>query len=64
MRGWQIASYPLPENLEKTVIQRILFRHGVSVDMTSLLFDDIKAAIAHFKDHPSPCKQNTPSYHH
>jgi glutamate decarboxylase len=64
MRGWQIASYPLPENLKKTVIQRILFRHGVSVDMTSLLLDDIKAAIAHFKDHPSPCKQNTPSYHH
>jgi glutamate decarboxylase len=64
MRGWQIASYPLPENLEDTVIQRILFRHGVSIDMASILLDDIKAAIEHFKAHPTTCKQLSPSYHH
>ncbi|MEW6993448.1 glutamate decarboxylase [Colwelliaceae bacterium MEBiC 14330] len=64
MRGWQIASYPLPKHLDDTVIQRILFRHGVSIDMASILLDDIKAAIAYFKKHPTSGKQVSPSYHH
>ncbi len=64
MRGWQIASYPLPKHLDDTVIQRILFRHGVSIDMASILLDDIKAAIAYFKEHPTTGKQVSPSYHH
>lgn len=46
MRGWQIASYPLPPNRERTVVQRILIRHGVSADMASLLAMDIRRALA------------------
>ena len=52
MRGWQIASYPLPPGRHDTVVQRILVRHGVSRDMASLLVDDIRRALAHFNTHP------------
>jgi glutamate decarboxylase len=52
MRGWQIASYPLPANRQNTVAQRILIRHGVSRDMAVLLAEDIRRALKHFASHP------------
>ena len=54
MRGWQIASYPLPANRHETVVQRILVRHGVSRDMVALLAADLRRALQHFKAHPVP----------
>jgi glutamate decarboxylase len=54
MRGWQIASYPLPPARHDTVVQRILVRHGVSRDMAGLLAADIRRALDHFKAHPVP----------
>jgi len=65
MRGWQIASYPLPANRQDTVVQRILIRHGVSRDMAALLADDIRRAVAHFGQHPAPhSPEHRPGYHH
>ena len=65
MRGWQIASYPLPPNRDDTVVQRILVRHGVSRDMASLLADDIRRAIDYLKSHPTAYTgEHRPSYHH
>ncbi|CAA0078852.1 Glutamate decarboxylase [BD1-7 clade bacterium] len=52
MRGWQIASYPLPAHRDGTVIQRIMIRHGVSRDMAGLLIADLQRALDHFKAHP------------
>jgi glutamate decarboxylase len=52
MRGWQIASYPLPANRQETVVQRILVRHGVTGDMASLLVEDIKRAVKHLEKNP------------
>ena len=46
MRGWLIASYPLPANRGSTIIQRILIRHGVSRDLAQLLLDDLGRALA------------------
>lgn len=54
MRGWQIASYPLPPNRDDTIVQRILVRHGVSHDMIALLAADIRRALEHFTGHPVP----------
>lgn len=54
MRGWQIASYPLPPERQQTTVQRILIRHGVSRDMATLLARDIRSALDHFKPHPVP----------
>ncbi len=52
MRGWQIASYPLPAHREGTVIQRIMIRHGVSRDLAAMLIKDMKRSIQHLQAHP------------
>jgi glutamate decarboxylase len=65
MRGWQIASYPLPPDREQTVVQRVLIRHGVSRDMAALLADDIRRAISYFETHPVPqTGEQRIAYHH
>jgi glutamate decarboxylase len=64
MRGWQIASYPLPPARKETVVQRVLVRYGVTHDMASMLFEDIKRAVAHFEKHPVQGSTAGPSHHH
>jgi glutamate decarboxylase len=65
MRGWQIASYPLPANRQDTVVQRILIRQGVSRDMVALLADDMRRALEHLKKHPgSPASDGKSGFHH
>ena len=64
MRGWQIASYPLPSDRESTVVQRILIRHGVSRDMAGLLLDDIKRSLEHFSENPVRKSTAKPGFHH
>ncbi len=51
-RGWQVPAYSMPANREDLVIQRILVRHGVSLDLASLLIDDMKRAVEYFEKHP------------
>jgi glutamate decarboxylase len=65
MRGWQIASYPLPPDRDDTVVQRILIRHGVSRDMAALLVDDLRRALEYFAAHPVPdTGEQRVGYHH
>lgn len=64
MRGWLIASYPLPLNRQTTVVQRILIRHGVSRDLAQLLLDDLKRAIDHLLENPVPNSTAKPGFHH
>ncbi|MCT8262712.1 glutamate decarboxylase [Proteus terrae] len=51
-RGWQVPAYSMPANREDLVIQRILVRHGVSLDLASLLIDDFKRTLEYFDKHP------------
>lgn len=51
-RGWQVPAYSMPANREDLVVQRILVRHGVSIDLASLLIDDMKRALDYFSKHP------------
>ena len=51
-RGWQVPAYSMPAHREDLVVQRILVRHGVSLDLASLLFEDIKRTLDHFEKHP------------
>ncbi len=44
-RGWQVPAYPMPANLENLTVMRVVFRNGVSLDLTRLLLDDIAAAV-------------------
>ncbi len=50
--GWQVPAYSLPAQCEDVVIQRILVRHGVSRDLCTLLLDEMKRALDHFRKHP------------
>jgi glutamate decarboxylase len=66
-RGWQVPAYSMPANREDLVVQRALIRHGVSRDLVSLLLEDIRRALAHFRDHPvtNPLSaEEATSYHH
>lgn len=51
-RGWQVPAYSMPAHREDLVVQRILVRHGVSLDLASLLLEDIKRTLDHFEKHP------------
>ena len=64
MRGWLIASYPLPANRNTTIIQRILIRHGVSRDLAQLLLDDLARALEHLKANPVLHSSASPTFHH
>jgi len=64
IRGWQIASYPLPSNREKTVVQRILIRHGVSRDLISLLLDELKRGIEDLRLNPVRHSNAGPTFSH
>ncbi|MDR3527219.1 MAG: glutamate decarboxylase [Rhizomicrobium sp.] len=64
LRGWLIASYPLPADRGQTIIQRILIRHGVSRDLAQLLLDDLSKAIKHLKENPVPHSVAGPTFHH
>jgi len=64
LRGWLIASYPLPAKRESTIIQRILIRHGVSRDLAQLLLDDLGRALKHLRENPVPHSSAGPTFHH
>lgn len=64
MRGWQIASYPLPGNRQNTIIQRIMIRHGVSLDIADLLLGDLKRTVEYFKNFPQAHSESMPTFHH
>lgn len=51
-RGWQVPAYSMPAHREDLVIQRILVRHGVSIDLAALLLGDMRRALEHFVAHP------------
>jgi glutamate decarboxylase len=64
MRGWQIASYPLPPNRKETVVQRILVRHGVTHDMATMLLQDIRRALEHLHKNPIAHSTARATHHH
>jgi glutamate decarboxylase len=64
LRGWLIASYPLPAKRNATIIQRILVRHGVSRDLAQLLLDDLGRALKHLQANPVPHSDAGPTFHH
>jgi glutamate decarboxylase len=66
-RGWQVPAYSLPANCEDLPIQRILVRHGVTMDLAALLLEDMQRCLEYFRDHPvtSPLSEDEAGgYHH
>jgi glutamate decarboxylase len=64
IRGWLIASYPLPARRESVIVQRIVIRHGVSRDLTQLLLVDLRHALNHLQANPVPHSTAGPTFHH
>jgi glutamate decarboxylase len=52
VRGWQVAAYTMPANIQDMVVMRVLVRHGFSRDMADMLLEDIKRAIDYLQQHP------------
>ncbi|MFW5420725.1 glutamate decarboxylase [Nocardiopsis sp. CNT-189] len=44
-RGWQVPAYPLPPDRDRTVVQRVLIRHGISADKAALLAEDMRRSL-------------------
>ena len=66
IHGWQIPAYPLPANLEDIIIQRMVIRSDLSMDMAELLVRDIHQAMkeldkAHYLVSGSQIKHTKPS---
>ncbi len=64
MRGWQIASYPLPGDRQTVVVQRVLIRHGVSRDLIALLLEDLRRGIAYLMQNPVLHSTAGPTFSH
>ena len=64
MRGWQIASYPLPANQHDTVVQRVMVRHGMGRDLMALLVEDMKRTIEFLDRNPMTNSEAGPTFHH
>ncbi len=67
MTGWQVPAYTLTGTASDIPVQRILVRQGVSLDLASLLIDDMRDAISHFDKHPvtvSMTKEESSGFSH
>ena len=53
MRGWQVPAFSLPANVQETVVMRVMVRQGFTMDMATLLIQDMKRAIAHLQKYSS-----------
>ncbi len=57
-RGWQVPAYPMPADIENMTVLRVVFRNGVSIDMTRLLLDDIAKALKFLDALPVPIPES------
>jgi glutamate decarboxylase len=51
VRGWQVAAYTMPPNIQDIVVMRVLVRHGFSRDMADMLLEDTKRGIDYLIKH-------------
>jgi glutamate decarboxylase len=51
VRGWQVAAYTMPPNIQETVVMRVLVRHGFSRDMADMLLEDTKRGVDYLLKH-------------
>ena len=52
-RGWLVPAYTLPPREEHVAVQRIIVRHGLSLDMADLVLDDIRRALSRLTARPA-----------
>lgn len=67
MRGWQVPAFSLPANVQETVVMRVMVRQGFTMDMATLLVQDMKRAIEHllkYKPSGKMCECDGMSFKH
>ncbi|MCP4218080.1 MAG: glutamate decarboxylase [bacterium] len=69
MNGWLVPAYAMPKNIEDMVVQRIVVKQGMSMDMANLLLDNIRDHLEYLEDLKQPLpphddKKKTSSFHH
>jgi glutamate decarboxylase len=50
--GWLVPAYPLPADRTDEVVQRIVVRHGVSIDMADLMLADLRSSLDRLEARP------------
>ncbi len=66
-RGWLVPAYTLPAAQDATAVQRIVVRHGFSLDMADLLLADLHRAVDKLTARPPSrplTSEEAPSFHH
>jgi glutamate decarboxylase len=66
-RGWQVPAYPMPASIDDMTVMRVVFRNGVSIDLTRLLLDDMKASLRVLDARTAPISRTeapTIGFHH
>lgn len=59
-RGWLVPAYTLPADQQEVAVQRIIVRHGLSLDLADLVLADLKRALQKLDDRP-PSRSLTPA---
>ncbi len=63
--GWQVPAYTMPANAEEVAVLRVVVREGFSWDMASMLLDDLRKVVEHFKGKPEhKPKEPAPQFKH
>ncbi|GLU47094.1 glutamate decarboxylase [Nocardiopsis ansamitocini] len=66
-RGWLVPAYTLPPGQQDVAVQRIIVRHGLSLDMADMVLADIVQAVAKLAARPPARKlvaAEAPSFNH
>jgi len=66
-RGWQVPAYPMPADIEDMTVMRVVFRNGVSMDLTRLLVDDLTSSLRFLDALPAPlpiAHTGSSAFHH
>jgi glutamate decarboxylase len=66
MKGWLVPAYPMPDNLSDTIVQRIVVRNGLGMDLAAGLLQDIEEAVTYLDKltTPLPDADSRDAFHH
>jgi glutamate decarboxylase len=47
MKGWLVPAYPMPDDLGDTIVQRVVVRNGLGMDLAAALLRDVEEAVGY-----------------
>ncbi|MEO1058460.1 MAG: glutamate decarboxylase [Actinomycetota bacterium] len=65
--GWLVPTYPMPDDMSDVIVQRIVVRNGMSLDLADKLLDSLRTAVAFLDGLDSPLPRSgrtTTSFNH